>query len=284
MKKYLLYTFVLSWLAMTAVCLNYVRLGLSTSRTLIMAIMFIPLIGALLSGHSLKDLGWKPLFKGKGRYWLMAWFLPGILTLLGAIIFFTVFPKAFDLNGAYMVASGGEEALKQMEASGMTYKTYILLCIVESLTILPAINAIPSIGEEAGWRGVMTPYFKEKYGRRPGLMISGIIWGIWHWPLIILIGYEYGTVYYGAPFLGPVAFCLIAVCMGILLDYVYDKGRSIWLPAVLHGSFNAWATIPLAVFNPLYARAMILGPAPVGLLAGVPFILCALLLLRKEGD
>ena len=269
---------------MIAVCLNYARLGLQMASIIIMAIMFMPLLGALLSGHTLKGMGWKPSFKGKGRYWLFAWLMPGIVSVLGGLLFFAVFPKAFDLSGAAMVAGAGEDALRQLEASGMTYKTYIFLGIVQSLTISPVINAIPAVGEEAGWRGVMTPYFKEKYGRRTGLIISGIIWGIWHWPLMILIGYEYGTVYYGAPFLGPPVFCLITVCLGILLDHVYDKGKSIWLPAVLHGSFNSWGTSPMALMSPAFGGLTILGPAPNGLLAGIPLLICALILLKKEGD
>ncbi len=284
MKRYLLYTFAISWAILIAVCLNYVKLGPQMASIMIMAVMFIPLIGALLSGHSLKGMGWKPSFKGKGRYWLMAWFLPGIISVLGALLFFAVFPKAFDMSGAAMAAEAGEDALRQLEAAGMTYKTYILLGIVQSLTINPIINAIPAIGEEAGWRGVMTPYFKEKYGRKLGLIISGIIWGIWHWPLMILIGYEYGSAYYGAPFLGPLVFCLMTVCMGILMDYVYDKGKSIWLPAVLHGSINSWGSLPMALMSPAFTGLTILGPAPVGLLAGLPLLICALLLLKKEGD
>ena len=284
MKKYLLYTFVISWVIMIAICLNYARLGLNLTRTLIMAVMFIPALGAVLSGHSLKGLGWKPQFKGKLRYWLMAWFLPGIVTVLGALLFFAVFPKTFDLSGSAMVAAGGEEALKQMEAAGMTYKAYILISVVQCFTIAPLLNTLPSLGEEIGWRGVMYPQLKEKYGTRKGLIIGGIIWGIWHWPLILLIGFEYGTAYFGAPFLGLPVFCMITIALGILHYYVYEKGGSIWLPAVLHGSFNAWGTIPAAIFNPVFASLMILGPAPVGILAAIPMFIAAVLLLRKEGD
>ena len=46
--------------------------------------------------------------------------------------------------------------------------------------------------------------------------------GVWHWPVIILAGYEYGTDYIGSPILGPLVFCLFTIAGGILLDFVYE--------------------------------------------------------------
>ncbi len=60
-------------------------------------------------------------------------------------------------------------------------------------------NMIPAVGEEAGWRGYMMPHLKEQLGLLNGRLLGGVIWGVWHWPLMLLVGYEYGTNYLGAP-------------------------------------------------------------------------------------
>jgi membrane protease YdiL (CAAX protease family) len=47
------------------------------------------------------------------------------------------------------------------------------------------INVIPAIGEELGWRGWLLPK-RMPLGTVPALVLSGIIWGIWHAPLVLL--------------------------------------------------------------------------------------------------
>lgn len=282
MKKYLVITFGLSWTLMIVASLLASKLGLSFFQIALVIVMFMPTVGAILSGHKPSEFKWKPVIKGKLKYWLMAWFLPVITTLLGAVLFFLIFPKSFDLSGAYLSANYGEEILQQLKDAGITIPFYVLITFVSSITYAPFINIIPSLGEEIGWRGVMTPYFKEKYGKK-GLILSGTIWGIWHWPLIILAGYEYGYGYFGAPITGILLFCLICVALGILIEYVYVKTDCIIAPALMHGSYNAIGGIAALVLNPAYAHYVLLGPLPVGVIAAIPMFIVAAYLLFKKG-
>ena len=48
----------------------------------------------------------------------------------------------------------------------------------------------------------MMPHLKKQLGLLNGRLLGGVIWGVWHWPLMLLVGYEYGTNYLGAPVLG----------------------------------------------------------------------------------
>ena len=61
------------------------------------------------------------------------------------------------------------------------------------MILAPAINMFPALGEEAGWRGYMMPRLKERFGLLNGRLLGGVVWGVWHWPLMLLVGYEYGT-------------------------------------------------------------------------------------------
>ena len=214
---------------------------------------------------------------------LAAWFLPAVLTTIGAVLYFAVFPVHFDMSGGYLASVAGAEVLAQLEAQGLTYPLYILINIVGCLTYAPLINMILAVGEEAGWRGFLYPQLKAKFGRGKGWLIGGVIWGMWHWPVMWLIGYEYGTDYAGFPIVGMLVFCIFTTAAGILCDWLYEKTNCIWIPSVFHGAINAVATIPAILCIVKTGSAILLGPAPIGVLAGLPMIVCAAALLFKAG-
>ena len=251
--------------------------------------MFVPALGVVLSGAGLAALGWKPQIRKNIKTILIAWFAPLVLTAIGAALYFLVFPQHFDLSGEYVVASAGAEVLDAMQAAGLDYATYVLIGAIACVTYAPPINTVVALGEEIGWRGFLYPQLKVRFGRTRGLVLGGIIWGAWHWPLIWLIGYEYGAAagnaagYVGYPVLGMLVFCVFTAAIGILCDWVYERSDSIWLPALLHGTINAAATIPAMVCAIDTGPLRLLGPAPNGLLAGLPLlVLGAVLLARRK--
>lgn len=91
----------------------------------------------------------------------------------------------------------------------------------------PFINMLFALGEEVGWRGALNPMLKERFGKRGGRLMGGMIWGAWHWPVMILAGYEYGRDYWGEPVLGMAMFCLFTTASGTLLDFLYEKSKCI---------------------------------------------------------
>ena len=282
--KYLIWTFLIAWITQIIASVFY-RKGLVMVFQLIIAVtMFAPLLGVLLSGQKLPGMGWKPHLKGKIKFVLAAWFLPALLTAIGAALYFIVLPGHFDLSGEYLEAAGGAEALKQLEAQGITYPVYVLISAIGCVTYTPLINMLAAVGEEAGWRGFLYPQLKARFGRKKGWLIGGVIWGMWHWPVMCLAGYEYGTDYVGFPIVGMLLFCFITTVLGILCDWLYEKTGCIWIPSVFHGAINAAATIPMAICITNTGSAILLGPAPMGVLAGVPFIICAVILLFKSVD
>ena len=279
--KYLIWTFLTAWIMQVAVAVLY-RNGLAAFGQLLMAVMmFAPLLGVLLSGQTLSGMGWKPRLKGKIKALLAAWFLPAVLTAAGAVVYFAAFPGHFDMSGDYLASVAGGEAMAQLEAQGLTYPMYILVSVIGCLTYAPLVNMVLALGEEAGWRGFLYPQLKAQFGMRKGRLIGGVIWGIWHWPVMWLIGYEYGTDYVGFPIVGMLVFCIFTTAAGTLCDWLYEKTDCIWIPSLFHGAINAAATVPLAICIANTRSAILLGPAPHGVLAGLPLIICAGVLLFK---
>lgn len=287
--KYLIFAFVLAW-PVQAVASWFALQGNALAFQLVMVLcMFMPLLATLLAGIPLKGMGWGLDLKGKWRWVLAAWLVPMALTALGAALYFLVFPGRLDLSGEYyraqLAGQVGEaaagEAIAQMEEKGISLQLMSLISIVQALTYAPLINTVISLGEEVGWRGAMLPRLKARFGRRGGWLLGGVIWGAWHWPVMILAGYEYGLEYWGAPVLGPIVFCLFTTAIGLLLDLCYEKTGSIWIPSLGHGAVNAAAGIPMLLLNPEYADGMILGPCMNGLIAGLPLLALALYVLIR---
>lgn len=253
----------------------------SIFQILMMVCMWAPFLAVLIAKIPLKDMGWGLHLKGKVRWVFFALWLPLLINILGAVLYFLVFPGHFDTGFETMRLTLGEEGLAQLEAQGLTVEAYVYACLLPSVTIAPFINILPSLGEEVGWRGALYPALKERFGRTQGRILGGICWGAWHWPVMILAGYEYGKVYLGAPVLGPIAFCLFATFGGILMDQVYEKTGSIWLPSLMHGAFNA-LTITIYLIKPEYVDRIILGPHPTGIISMIPMAGIALWICLKE--
>lgn len=252
-----------------------------TCRLIIAGMMFVPFISVLAARIPLKGMGWIPHLKGKVRWIFFSLWMPVLLAAIGAALYFLIFPDHLDMQFETMRLSLGEQGMAQLEAQGLTIESYLIVSSIMAVTIYPFLpNMIVALGEEVGWRGAMYPYLKDRFGITTGRVIGGIIWGAWHWPLIILIGYEYGFDYFGAPVLGLVVFCCFTVVVGILEDYVYEKTGTIWIPSLLHGAINA-LTIFAYIIKPEYGKFMILGPAYNGLISMIPIAVIAILISIK---
>lgn len=287
LRNYLIWAFALAWPVQVLASRFALQGKTSVFQLVMVGCMFTPFLAVILAGIPLRGMGWKIELRGKWKWVLAAWLGPVALTVLGAALYFLCFPGRLDLTGKMYLdqleASGGQAALEQYRAQALPASFFVLVQAAAALTYAPLINTFVSLGEEVGWRGAMLPRLKERFGRRNGWLLGGLIWGAWHWPVMILAGYEYGLAYWGAPVLGPLVFCLFTTALGLLLDLLYEKTRCIWIPSLGHGSVNAVATIPLLFLEPAFADGMILGPSMIGLIAGIPLFLLAALVLAKAG-
>ncbi len=284
---YLLWTFGAAYLIQFLTASLY-KNNRMAGQLVLAAMMFVPAVGVVLSGAKLKDMGWKPQIRKNRKPILTAWFAPVILSVIGAGLYFLFFPKHLDLSGEYILVMGGTEAFEQMKAQGISYPVYALIGLISSITYAPLINMIAALGEEIGWRGFLYPQLEARFGRKKGWLLGGVIWGAWHWPLIWLIGYEYGAAtgnfkgYAGFPVTGMLLFSVITAGLGILHAWLYEKSGCIWVPSILHGAFNAAATIPMTVCLTNTGSARLLGPAPNGIISGLPIMIIAVVLLLDK--
>ncbi len=112
-----------------------------------------------------------------------------------------------------------------------------LAALALTVLVAPFLKLPLYLGEELGWRGFLTPRLVSLMGR-PGVLVTGAIWALWHLPLILL-GYNYGT----QPLVGMLLWIPLCMALSILLTALRNRGGAIWPAALAHGALNQIATL-----------------------------------------
>jgi membrane protease YdiL (CAAX protease family) len=250
--------------------------------------MWTPTLAAWLSGRICKAertiaFSFKPRFKNHVRYYLLAWLAPLVATLVGAAIYFLVFPENFSTSFDYISVTLATQGQGSEQVAAIPLSLIVLIQVVTALSIGPLINTALAIGEEIGWRGFLFPELEKQIPRPAAFVLIGIIWGVWHAPIIALFGHNYGLEHFGAPWVGIAMMCLSCFAFGTVLSWLVEKSGSIWPAALGHGALNAMAGLPMLVTTMDPAPELLLGPTLVGLVPLIPLLIVGIVLaLRKK--
>lgn len=263
------------------------------------AMMFTPALAMLVVVFLMKVprtgrarfLGMWPLRPAKRVVWFMvaAMFVPLLLStacVLVAALFgwltldlvhFSGFQAILDEQLAALGPEGADAAKAALPPLG--------LLVVLQLLAIPfgaLINSVFAFGEEIGWRGWLVPAIRP-LGVWPALLLSGVIWGLWHSP-VILLGYNFNRT----DFSGVALMVGGCVAWGVLFGWARLRTGSVW-PAVLgHGALNASA----GLFMMVGAAGTPLDPAlvsPLGVagwivMAAVVAVLAATAQFKREPE
>ncbi len=150
------------------------------------------------------------------RWWLIALFLPGLLTLIGVF--------AGVLMGA------------DMPAFTFFRQEWYLAPIFFLVTIIGG-----PIGEEFGWRGFALPKLQNKWGPLIGTLILGLTWGLWHLPEFLRPGSLHHEIGLGfLPF-----YVAGSLSLSIFMTWVYNKTHGSLLVGgfIYHNADNFWGVV-----------------------------------------
>ena len=118
------------------------------------------------------------------RYFVIALLLPVVCSVITAVIMAAVLLPSGSLG--YMVT--------KMDYGKLA--ATVLYVITMSIVFM-----LFGFGEEFGWRGYLTPKLEKLMPAPAAIIVSGIIWGLWHAP-IIACGHDFGRDYAGYPWVG----------------------------------------------------------------------------------
>lgn len=111
-----------------------------------------------------------------------------------------------------------------------------ILNFLINLVLSLLISIILSLGEEVGWRGYLLPRLLP-LGQRPAMVLTGLLHGIFHLPLILMTPFYHGE---GNRLIVIPLFLLTLTLAGIIYGYLRITTNSIWPAAIMHSAFNTY--------------------------------------------
>jgi len=129
--------------------------------------------------------------------------------------------------------------------------------------------------EEIGWMGFAFPKMREKLPALSAAVLLGLLWGLWHVPVIDYLGTATPHCHYWFP--SFLAFTAAMTAMRVLIAWLYSNTKSVLLAQLMHACYTG----SLVIFSPpgvtaaqevfcyaLYAAALWLAVALVALTFG----------------
>lgn len=116
----------------------------------------------------------------------------------------------------------------QMAVFGLIWTSPVTWIQLAALPVNFFLVFLAFFGEEYGWRYYFQPLLQKKFGPRWGVLLLGVVWGLWHMPLNLL---------YYSPDAGLVSMAaqqITCITLGIFFAYAYGKTGNIWVPVALH--------------------------------------------------
>ena len=223
--------FVYYYLLLTVLYLAGViaALTLPEQVTALTSALLIPSALGLILLVVLRLIGGKDTFAGAGlgggkaRVWL--------LYGLGLVAFYalqTFLNYVFKLGQMVDIAT----AFPQMASANLPAQALLPLMAFNTVLMGPFLGLIIAFGEEYGWRGYLQTEL-IRLGRVRGVFLLGVIWGVWHWP-VIWMGYNYPD----QPILGSLAMVVFCIILSYFLAYAVFKSQGVWTAAYLHALNN----------------------------------------------
>lgn len=202
-------------------------------------IMWCPATAAIITSLILKRkialLGWQ---WGETRYQIRSYLIPLCYALIAYLIIWLVGWGKFynDEFVKQVAASFGFEKLPEA-------LTIVLYFILMGIIGMPGSIAT-ALGEEIGWRGFLVPELYKNMGYTKTSLLTGVIWSVWHYPILLFADYNSGT----PAWYGLTCFTVMVISISFIFTWFRIKSNSLWTAVLLHASHNLFIQ---SIFTPL---------------------------------
>ena len=204
----------------------------------VLGLMWCPALAGMvtlrLNGRSISDLGWK---WGEAKYQLQSWYVPLLYASIAYAIVWIFKLGAFGNPDYY------DAYTKSMHLGGPSWISIVLgTLLVGTYGLIRSVAS--ALGEEIGWRGFLVPELSKTTSFTATSLVSGLIWSLWHYPVLIFADYNAGT----PTWYGLTCFTVLVIAISFVFAWMRLKSGSLWTGAILHGSHNLYIQ---GVFTPL---------------------------------
>ena len=233
--SYLLITFVITYAIEFGLLLSGVRwtnVPPILAQYVVAAVMWVPALATVLTIKLVTREGF-----GVTNFRIGPWKPYLVSALVVPAVFFLIYllTWALGLGQPDWQLAHFREQMASLGADMSTFppaSTILPVLFLVSLFVGPTVNGIFGFGEEFGWRGYLLPKLMP-LGKPRAYLLVGVIWGLWHAPLI-LGGFNYP----GYPVLGVIWMSAMTTALGIYINELTLRNRSSILAGWMHGAFN----------------------------------------------
>jgi membrane protease YdiL (CAAX protease family) len=100
--------------------------------------------------------------------------------------------------------------------------------------------------EELGWTGFATPKMRERRGVLASGLITGLLWGLWHFILAFWASGTPSGAFSWALFLPWIPYNIgVLPVYRVLMGWVYERTQSLLLAILMHGSLTGGLALTL---------------------------------------
>lgn len=167
-------------------------------------------------------------------WWLAAWLIPIAIAAASVAASILLGGRSYVEPGEGVIAMASVQSPEQAES--LHQVPYLgLIVLGQALVLGAAINSVLlTFSEELGWRGYLHDLWRKAGFWRTSLG-TGFVWGLWHAPMIYLMGHNYPD----HRALGVGLFVIFCMLLSPIMTWVRDRAGSVFAAGIFHGTFNA---------------------------------------------
>lgn len=212
------------------------RLGRATP--VMLAVGVATVLTCIVTRRDLAALGWA---WGSWKYQWVSYLLPLVIAMVAyVIIWVTGFGDWYDTGFV-------QQKMEDYNLAGWHEGSVIAFHLILTATYGFLLLLPSALGEEMGWRGFLVPELARFMSFTGVALTSGLIWAVWHWPMIFMgiYGNEGPPLSYQLFF-----FTILITALSVIMTYLRFKTNSLWSAVIFHMSLNVFMQ---KIFAPLTA-------------------------------
>jgi len=171
---------------------------------------------------------WRP-----ARYQVWAYVIPFVYTLPVYLVVWAL------IRGSFSFSEFADSTAQALGFPSHPAATTLLIGVPLYATMSVIGAMARTLGEEIGWRGFLLPRLVRQTGFTVGCLLSGCVWALWHYPVLLFADYNSGT----SPAYALTCFTLMVLAASFIWGWLRLKSGSLWTSALLHASHNAFVQI-----------------------------------------
>lgn len=245
---------------------------------LITLLMWTPAVASLIARvvlrEGIRDVSFRFGGTRGAKALAAAWLVPVAIGLIAYGIAWATGLVPFSLT-AETAAAAGLGSVASLAA--MSPVTRFLFFLAGSLTIGTLFACLTATGEEIGWRGYMLTRLVDAKVPKP-LLVSGIIWGAWHMPLILSGQYASSA----QPALSALLFGVTIVSGATLIGTLRLHTGSLWPAVLAHAAWNSVIQGPFDMASRSPDASLWIGES--GVIVAAVCLVVAILVSRRRWD